>query len=106
MGSAGVKAEADANRGVGYLNGLYRRFAAEHPDNVSLIDFDSYICPEGKFTDLVVDGVRMREDGTHFTPESSYIAARWLVPRVLEVATGDRPFGPPASVADNQPSER
>jgi len=94
MGNAGVKAEQIAHRDVDELNALYRRFAEQHPDSVSLIDLNSYVCPQGKFTDLVVDGVRMREDGTHFTSRSSYIVARWLVPQIVEVATGGQSPGP------------
>ena len=83
----GVKLEEDAHRRLDILNGLYQQLAEQHPDKVSLIDLNSFVCPEGKFTDLVIDGVRMREDGVHFTPESSYIVARWLAPRIAETAS-------------------
>jgi len=79
--------ERDDRRRIGILNDLYRRFAERHPDKVTLIDFNSFVCPDGRFTDLVVDGVRMREDGIHFTPKSSCAVARWLVPQIVDAAT-------------------
>ncbi len=80
--------EQDDFVGVTELNKLYREFAEQHPDEVVLIDLNSFACPEGKFTDLVINGVKMREDGIHFTPNSSYIVAEWLVPQ-LAVAAAD-----------------
>jgi hypothetical protein len=82
----GADLEQDSLRRVTELNGLYRQFAEQHPDKVTLIDLNSFICPEGKFTDIVLDGVKMREDGVHFTPESSYIVADWLAPQLADVA--------------------
>jgi hypothetical protein len=91
MGDAGVKAEEDALQRIRELNDLYWEFAAEHPDETDVIDLYSYVCPEGKYSDLVIDGVKMREDGTHFTPQSSHIIARWLVPQIVEAADAARP---------------
>ena len=87
--------EAETLWREGELNGLYRQFAEQHPDKVSLIDLNSFVCPEGKFTDLVIDGVRMREDGVHFTSNSSYVVADWLAPQIAQMATGAPiPLGP------------
>ena len=78
--------EAEDLRRITILNDLYRQFAAEHPEKVTLVDLNGFACPEGTYTDLVVDGVKMREDGIHFTPKSSYVVARWLVPRIVDAA--------------------
>ncbi|HUS82766.1 MAG TPA: acyltransferase family protein [Dehalococcoidia bacterium] len=86
IGDTGVQATADALWRIDRLDALYRQFAEQHPDKVRLIDLNAFACPKGTYTDLVVDGVRLREDGTHFTPESSYIVARWLVPRITDAA--------------------
>jgi peptidoglycan/LPS O-acetylase OafA/YrhL/lysophospholipase L1-like esterase len=85
-GKAGAAAEEDEMRRVKSLNEIYRRFAAEHPDKVNLIDLFAYACPEGRFSDLVIDGVKLREDGTHFTPQGSYVVARWLLPQLAEAS--------------------
>jgi hypothetical protein len=80
-----VKAEQDAHWRDDQLNALYRQFAEGHPDKVGIVDLNGFICPNGKYTD-VLNGVKMREDGVHFTTESSYIVARWLVPQIKLVA--------------------
>jgi peptidoglycan/LPS O-acetylase OafA/YrhL len=86
IGSSGAEATADALWRIDRLDTLYRQFADRHPERVRLIDLNAFACPHGTYTDLIVDGVRLREDGTHFTPESSYVVARWLVPRILDAA--------------------
>ena len=63
----GKDIEADSARHMDALNAVYRSFAAAHPGQVFLVDLNSFACPEGKYTDLYVEGVRMREDGVHFT---------------------------------------
>ncbi len=88
LSDGGKAAEADARWRDDELNALYRRFAEENPDRVSLIDLKSFVCPNGKFEDLYIDGVRMRYDGVHFTPEASYIVARWLAPRIAAAMAG------------------
>jgi len=88
LSDGGVAAEADARWRDDQLNALYRWFAEENPDRVSLIDLARFICPNGKFEDLYIDGVRMRYDGVHFTPEGSYVVARWLAPRIAAAAAG------------------
>ncbi len=91
MGKAGVRAEEEDLQRVEALNIVYRRFAAEHPDKVTLVDLFTFTCPEGNFSDLVINGVKMREDGTHFTPQGSYIVARWLLPQLLDAAHKSAP---------------
>jgi lysophospholipase L1-like esterase len=83
--------EQHDRRRIDILNDIYRRFAEQHPDGVSLVDLNGFACPDGRFTDVVVDGIRMREDDIHFTPKSSYVVARWLVSQIAQVAATSRP---------------
>ena len=47
-------------------NALLRQVAAQHPDQVSVQDLNSYVCPGGRYTEDL-DGVPVREsDGSHF----------------------------------------
>jgi peptidoglycan/LPS O-acetylase OafA/YrhL len=79
--------EEETFRRINELNEVYRQFAEEHPDKVILADLNVFACPESRFTDLVIDGVRMREDGTHFTEGGSPIVARWLAPQIVAAAS-------------------
>ena len=90
--SDGAEREQDAYRRTTELNEVYRKFAARNPDRVVLVDLNLLSCPEGRFTDLVIDGVRMREDGVHFTPAGSVVVARWLAPQIAAVAARERPL--------------
>ena len=83
--------EQDTFRRINALNEVYRRFAAQHPDEVAFADLNLFACPEGRFTDLVVDGVRIREDGTHFTVAGSNVVARWLAPQIVDAAVRSGP---------------
>ncbi len=89
--SNGQQITDDSARHMDALNAVYRGFAAEHPGQVFIADLNAFADPEGKYTDLHVDGVRMREDGVHFTTEGSYVVARWLVPKIAAVAGATRP---------------
>src|SRR4051794_10499406 len=68
--------------GYGRLNVLLHRFAARHPDNVSLVDLASKVCPDGPPCPENVDGLHARPDGRHFTPTSAVWAARFLLSEV------------------------
>ncbi len=70
------------------LNELYRQYAREHPQTVSVIDFARVVCPGGAPCPRTVDGVDLRpHDGLHFTPDS----ARWAAPRLLDAVLACRP---------------
>jgi peptidoglycan/LPS O-acetylase OafA/YrhL len=71
---------------VGVLNDLYWEFARQHPDQVVIVDLNRFVCPEGEATDVTIDGVRLREDGVHFTPEGADLVARWLAPEITAAA--------------------
>jgi peptidoglycan/LPS O-acetylase OafA/YrhL len=83
--------EQDDFRRITELNKVYRQFAERHPDKVTLVNLNGFACPEGRFTDLVINGVKMREDGLHFTPNSSYVVARWLAPQIAAAAADSGP---------------
>jgi hypothetical protein len=83
----------DSARHMDALNAVYRSFADEHPGQVFIADLNSFADPEGKYTDLYIDGVRMREDGVHFTTQGAYVVARWLVPQIVAVANATGPAG-------------
>ena len=71
----GAEAEKDAHWRLDDLNGLYRQFAEEHPDKVVVIDLNGFASRKGSSRTSYIDGNQMREDGIHFTPESS---TSWL----------------------------
>jgi len=60
-------------------NALLRRTAATHPGTVSVVDLNKRVCPDGRFT-WSVAGVKIRSDGTHFTPAGVHWLAPWLLP--------------------------
>jgi peptidoglycan/LPS O-acetylase OafA/YrhL len=78
------------------LNDLYGEFARRNPDRVSIIDLNGYMCPNGEYTDLTVDGVKIRSDGVHFTEDGAAIIARWLAPQIEDVVH-PQPAGEPAA---------
>jgi len=91
--SNGQQIADDSARHMDDLNAVYRSFAAAHPGQVFLADLNAFADPQGKYTDLYLDGVRMREDGVHFTTQASYVVARWLVPQILAVEKATGPTG-------------
>jgi peptidoglycan/LPS O-acetylase OafA/YrhL len=55
-------------------NALLRSVIGKRPD-VTLLDLNKKLCPNGYYTSKV-DGIKMRSDGVHPTPE----AVKWLTP--------------------------
>jgi peptidoglycan/LPS O-acetylase OafA/YrhL len=88
LGAFGEAARADPAR-VQWLNDVWRRYAADHPD-VSILDLDAHACPGGKYA-AKIDGVPMRTDGVHFTLPGARLLWKWLGPEVLRVAKGQPP---------------
>ncbi|MDQ6852422.1 MAG: acyltransferase family protein [Actinomycetota bacterium] len=66
---------------VDHWNDLLRTVASHHPDTVTLIDLHSYQSPGGKYTDTLA-GIRMTDDGVHYTDAGADLVARWLVPQL------------------------
>ena len=60
---------------VNHFNGILRRVADRHPTRVALLDLNAQTSRAGQYTP-VIDGVNLRFDGVHFSPEG----ARWLQP--------------------------
>ena len=68
-----------AGPNAGYLNQLYREFAARHPDEVRIVDLARYVCPKAHPCPVVRDGIKPRpDDGVHFGPTGAGWAARWV----------------------------
>jgi peptidoglycan/LPS O-acetylase OafA/YrhL len=82
----GVDSAADVRlnpQRVDELNDLYWEFARQRAAQVVIADLNRLVCPEGEYTDVTIDGVGLREDGVHFTPEGADIVARWLAPQII-----------------------
>ncbi|CAM4466832.1 O-acetyltransferase OatA [Mycobacterium basiliense] len=63
---------------VNQWNAMLRRTVSEHP-NVGIIDLNKKLCPDGVYT-AKVDGIQVRSDGVHLTPEG----VKWLIPWLEE----------------------
>jgi lysophospholipase L1-like esterase len=71
---------------VDHWNALLRAAAARHPDAARVVDLNQFASPGG-YTDTL-DGVApLRGDGVHFTDPGADLVARWLLPRLADVAT-------------------
>jgi hypothetical protein len=103
----GVDAAADVRlnpQAVDELNDLYREFALQHPDQVVIVDLNRYVCPEGEDA-VAIDGVGLREDGAHFTPEGADLVARWLAPQIIATAREGRSSTPDVGASKGVGSE-
>ncbi|MGH3561257.1 MAG: SGNH hydrolase domain-containing protein, partial [Mycobacterium sp.] len=63
---------------VNRWNALLRRVIGRRPD-VTVLDLNKKLCPGGVYT-AKVDGIRVRSDGVHLTPEG----VAWLTPWLEE----------------------
>lgn len=52
------------------VNDVIDAFVERHLDDTTMIDVSSWLCPEGTYHEER-DGVQMREDGVHYTPEGA-----------------------------------
>jgi peptidoglycan/LPS O-acetylase OafA/YrhL len=82
--SGGLWPEDEPSR-TNAWNRLLRQVAAENPTLVSVINLNKKVCPQGKFT-WDIDGIRIRSDGMHFTPEGVKWLAPWLLPKLAAQA--------------------
>lgn len=70
-------------------NRLLYQAQARHPQQVSIIDLNARVCPEGEFTWTVNGGLQIRSDGLHFTVEGVRAwVAPWLLPKLAALALG------------------
>jgi hypothetical protein len=65
-------------------NAVVRHVVADHPD-ARLLGLHHELCPDGAFT-WDVDGVQVRSDGVHLTPDG----VRWLTPWLIGQLRADR----------------
>ena len=63
---------------VNQWNTMLRNTVNHHP-NVRILDFNKKLCPDGVYT-AKVDGIKVRSDGVHLTPEG----VKWLTPWLEE----------------------
>ncbi|GIH17051.1 acyltransferase family protein [Rugosimonospora africana] len=72
-------------------NAVIRAEAAKHPDTTVVLDLNKLVCPDGRYTESV-NGLRVRSDGLHFTPEGvQQLIAPWLMPQLTGIATNGEP---------------
>ena len=68
------------------LNGLYRKVVEERPGEATVVDLNGYLGSLGN--PVTLDGIDLRIDDLHFTPEGSDIIVRWLAPQLVSIAEG------------------
>ena len=63
----------------------------KNPKQVSIIDLNKKVCPNGKFT-WKIGSLQIRSDGLHFTPAGvQRVIAPWLLPQLAAIASGSKP---------------
>jgi len=84
---------------VDTFNQLIRAVAARHPDTVTVVDLNGRTSV-GNHYSAYVDGIYMRYDGVHFTPQAARWLAPWLLPQLMALApAGATPGTVPAYTA-------
>ena len=63
---------------------MLRNVIGKRPD-VTVLDLNKKLCPDGGYTNKI-DGVKMRIDGVHPTPE----AVKWLTPWLTDALSASR----------------
>jgi hypothetical protein len=83
--------DEDQPERVNAWNRLLIREAVRNPEQITVLDLNARVCPNGQFT-WNIDNLRVRSDGLHFTPEGvrEWIAP-WLTPQLTTIATGNLP---------------
>jgi peptidoglycan/LPS O-acetylase OafA/YrhL len=76
----------DPARGA-WLNQVLARFVAGHRQRMALLDLRGLLCPGGRYLERL-DGVRLRDDGVHLTPDGADLVWRWLGPQLRRLAGG------------------
>jgi hypothetical protein len=75
-------------------NRLLRTAASGRPENVTVLDLNRLVCPDGEYT-WTIGRLRIRSDGLHFTESGvQQWIAPWLLPQLKAIARG----GPPVPV--------
>jgi hypothetical protein len=69
-------------------NKLLYQEQAKHPQQVTVLNLNPIVCPDGKFT-WDIGKLKIRSDGLHYTPAGvQRIIAPWLLPKLAAIATG------------------
>jgi peptidoglycan/LPS O-acetylase OafA/YrhL len=72
---------------VEHLNGLYRSFAAAHPDQVAILALDQLLCAQTPCP-YEVDGTPVFYDGLHFSADGLKAAAPPILAQLRAIAAG------------------
>jgi hypothetical protein len=75
------------------VNRVIREVAIRHPENVTVLDLQGYVCPTGQYQSHV-DGVPLHEDGVHYTEGGAHLVWEWMTPRLEALARSARPVSP------------
>jgi peptidoglycan/LPS O-acetylase OafA/YrhL len=76
----------DPARGA-WMNQVLGRFVTAHRDRTVLLDIRSFLCPNGSYVDRL-QGVKVRDDGVHFSKDGARLVWRWLGPQLRRLASG------------------
>ena len=79
-----VSSQRDDPRRVAAVNQVLMQTAADHPGQVKLIDLGAFLCHGGRDTPIL-DGVRVRGDGVHYTAAGAALTWRWLAPQLADL---------------------
>jgi peptidoglycan/LPS O-acetylase OafA/YrhL len=96
LGTSPDPAIANDPARIAWINSWAASYAADATHATSLIDLHRFVCPNGYQNDL--DGVRLRDDGLHFSVAGSSLVWRWLGPQ-LRLAADQRATGTPTPAA-------
>jgi len=73
---------------VEWVNSVWRRYAASHPDTVSVADLGAVLCPGGDVHAGFGD-VELRPDGFNLSPAGASVIWSWLAPVALAEVSDD-----------------
>jgi peptidoglycan/LPS O-acetylase OafA/YrhL len=76
--------EADAR--LHEFRDLLFDYVAQHRDQMSIVDLQPSVCPDGFPCPVEIDGARLRPDGAHFSETTARIVAREILPSILTAA--------------------
>jgi len=66
------------------LNSLYRQAVLARPGSAAVLDLNTMVNGGDTYRDSI-DGVRLRDDGVHFSPAGADLIAEWLLPQLVQV---------------------
>jgi peptidoglycan/LPS O-acetylase OafA/YrhL len=75
---------------IEWINGVLHAYTRER--HIPLVDLYGFLCSQGYQESR--DGVKLRTDGMHFTPDGARIVWDWLGPQLRALATAAQSRGP------------